>query len=367
VSSINKVVADFMALVSRPQAMAELSAILQGWYEPQHFITTFQLELLKPAKSGAPALDGVDPQSVYLQCKKMAVLHLVPGEHAILVPRNNKNTNQRVATTMLTWKGDKALIARSYRMAAFMRVELVHRIDTPPEVDAVSGQILSFKMNPLASDRVFRTMDDLQGGFMYIPPDPKFGYPAITFFVHKAHFEKVSQLAQTQDMWRAWFDEMARKTVVRKAYSQQIVPVDEQTSQLLKQEYGAMDELLENDLSRVRLADSRTTALASRDLGQLSAYIADQRKPSQPAIETTSVAVEDHSEPQGSDSNASPNLSIGPTAVLTWDEVEEMFAMCRSANLIANMHEKLLGEFPAAAHARLNQIRDKAASRFGRE
>lgn len=204
-----------------PAVQSKISSALMGAMKSEEFIAHC-LFALKNRPDLLRASHEEQMNSIY----RCAQLGLPPGPFNMvsLIPRKNGRGGVSIDVSP-QWQGLKVIMERSPNVAS-VDPYLVHRID---EFAYDYGQIVH-RFDPLHPDRIFRHPEDLRGD----DPDLRGGYLLIQmrdgsrkFHLVTGHkIERQRKCAQTQSVWRKWYEEMCLKSVVRDAWNRQAIPLD---------------------------------------------------------------------------------------------------------------------------------------------
>lgn len=206
------------AMMSNPTVRERIGAALMGVVDGPAFAEQCIIA------ANDPALSKCSPVSLCTALMQCAQVGLTPGkQHGLvaLIPRGGNVDLQ------IQWQGFKVLMERVPGIKR-VRPVLVHRID---DFALDADGTVTHRYDPLADERVFRHPDTLPKGSQ---PDLRGGYLRIEWkdgtvdfhFVKGAKIEANRRCAQSQNVWRAWYEEMCLKTVIRDAWARRAVPYD---------------------------------------------------------------------------------------------------------------------------------------------
>lgn len=187
-----------------------------------------------------------------------AALGLLPtlGQVA-LIAYEIKNSGFYEVKCLPQWQGYKAVMER---VPVILEVEaaLVHNDD---DFDYTNGKVYH-TFDPFDEKRTFATSADLRGGYLKIIY--RDGRPPKYHFVNREKIQKAQNCAKTQKIWRAWYQEMATKTLYRDGYARRAVPIDPIANASLEAIVRADDVNLGND--SLRVADHRPAPTTVKEL-----------------------------------------------------------------------------------------------------
>jgi recombinational DNA repair protein RecT len=167
-----------------------------------------------------------------LEC---AALGLLPtAGQVVLIPYKDQ------LKAMPQWQGYKALMERH---PAVLEVQafLVHVSDA----FGVEDGTVRHSYDPLDASRTFASTKDIRGGYTKIVY--RDGRPPKFHFTTADQIKKAQGCAQTQNVWKQWFEQMALKTLYRDCYARRAVPVDPLVASRLERVTAADDVILGND------------------------------------------------------------------------------------------------------------------------
>lgn len=233
-------VKDWMA---QPTMRNALAAALTGYMD----VETFAAQCYIAAQN--PDLAACSAESLFkafLECAQMGLLPGTHHRHVALVPRKG------IITVTPQWQGFKFLMERQPGIKRVTPV-LVHVNDE----FSIENDVVTHKFDPFDDTRVFEHPDEaknakrasgLRGGYLKVEhTDGEVQYHFVS--ARKINANRVC--AETQGIWKRWFEEQCRKTVVRDAWSKRFVAVDPE----LAARVGAADDTdnraLGNDPARV--------------------------------------------------------------------------------------------------------------------
>lgn len=167
-----------------------------------------------------------------LEC---AALGLLPtAGQVVLIPYKDQ------LKAMPQWQGYKALMERH---PAVLEVQafLVHASDA---FGVENGEV-HHSYDPLDPKRAFKGTADIRGGYTKIIY--RDGRPPKHHFTTAEQIAKAQKCAQTQNVWKQWFEQMALKTLYRDCYARRAVPVDPLVAARMERITAADDVILGND------------------------------------------------------------------------------------------------------------------------
>jgi recombinational DNA repair protein RecT len=185
-----------------------------------------------------PELKACSAASKLKAVHDCATLGLLPTlQQVALIPYKDQ------LKAMPQWQGYKAIMERHPEI---LEVEacLVHVSDHY----GFSDGEFHHKFDPFG-DRQFNSIKDCRGGYVRILY--RTGRPPKLHFVPASEIDKAQKCAQTQDVWKKWWYQMALKTLYRNAYARRAVPVDPLAHAALQRLVDHDDAVLGNDPSRV--------------------------------------------------------------------------------------------------------------------
>lgn len=222
-------------------------------------------------------------ESLYNAAHFCATLALLPSLGQIaLIPRNIKKKNSdeilfTVCAPMPQWQGYKAIMERHPDVLE-VNAKLVH-IRDEIEVyrdDRTGCEIVHHKRDPFDTERKFGSWKDVRGGYLEVVYVDR-NRPNKYNFTTAEHMQKSAQCAETQKLWKAWFEQMCLKTVYRDGFARRVVTIDAVTSGQLKQLTEADDTALGNDPMRgVEAPQPAPTAIPQSRAAQLAHRVNDQ-------------------------------------------------------------------------------------------
>lgn len=225
--------------LSRNDVRERISSALGGSISCDHFLSQMIIALEK-----TPEVKACTPQSKFEATNICATLGLLPTHGQVaLIPRNIKGVPQ--VTVMPQWQGYQALMLRHPDVKTVKAV-LVHASDTyryDPETEQ-----LSHNFDPFQEDRKFVDWKDVRGGYLVV--QFKDGRPKQYHFVTIDTMQKARSCAQSDNIWRKWFQEQCLKTIYRNAFARRVVPMDHIGGHAEQLNY-LEDEAQGNDPNRV--------------------------------------------------------------------------------------------------------------------
>jgi recombinational DNA repair protein RecT len=180
----------------------------------------------------------------------MAAMGVLPtlGQCA-LITYWNSDLGQSEVKLMIQWQGMKAMAERHPSILEVQPV-LVHVKD---HFSYLNG-VVEHSFDPFDPERVINGPADIRGGYLKIVY--RDSRPDKYHFTSVAHIEKCRMCAKPskksgkREVWDAWFEQQALKTVVRDAYARRAFPVDPLAAGRLEQMLHTDDALLGNDPAR---------------------------------------------------------------------------------------------------------------------
>lgn len=220
--------------VKKPEVYSQLSAAVGPTMPPDTFIAhamvAFQDNTVR----------GCSPRSQLVALMEMAALGLLPSLNQCKLIRYGSDIK-----VMPQWQGFKAVMERN---PDILEVEcfLVHNNDRFIFQNGIPVHVF----DPFDSNRTIASGKDIKGGYAKITY--RDGRPPKYHFVTVNHIEKCRKCAQTQNVWTAWYEQMALKTVYRDTYARRKVPVDTLCSARMERILAADDAALGNDPRRIQ-------------------------------------------------------------------------------------------------------------------
>lgn len=276
--------------LTRPAVVQGIRDALAGYMDADQFLAQIVIHFQKPE------IAACTPQSLFAAAHTCASLGLLPGLNQVaIIPR--KMGGHLVATVMPQWQGYQALMMR-HPDVKDIRATLVHRVDEY-SYDSETER-LQHRYDPLSPSRVFRTTDDLFGGYLRIEYTD--GRPVRYHFVHADNIQKAMACADTKNVWTKWFEEQALKTLFRNGYARRVVPIDPLVTARMEATAKADDEALGNNPDAIvveanhKSIEDRRTSPSSRASALASGMRAMEAEyPSVPV--TTTEPEQDKDEP----------------------------------------------------------------------
>ena len=232
--------------VESPAVSTRLGAALDGIMPTETFIA-HMLTAFQDAK-----VRQCSDRSKFTAIHECAAMGLLPTLGQVrLIPY--KDTLQ----AMPQWQGFKALMERHPDILEVQGV-LVHMKDN---IEVRNGEpIHSF--DPFNPKRIFNSVDDVRGGYLKILYAN--GRPPKYHFVTANQIKKAQSCAQTQNVWKSWYEQMALKTIYRDAYARRAVPIDPMVNARLQKIINTDDLQLGNNPQLVELeaGETKSSALA---------------------------------------------------------------------------------------------------------
>ena len=246
-------VKDWMAA---PTMRAAISAALTGYMSQETFAAQCYIAAQDPKLSRCSAESLF---KAFLECAQMGLLPGAHHRHVALVPRGGE-----ISVTP-QWQGFKFLMERQPGVKR-VRPVLVHAKDAFRIVD---GEPVH-EWDPFDDDRVFEHPDDakranrecqLRGGYLVVEYDSG---DREWHFVGARKIHRNRACAQTQDIWRKWFEEMATKTVLRDAWSKRVVSIDPELAGRVGAAMVADERATGHDPARVEVQQPARPQLSER-------------------------------------------------------------------------------------------------------
>lgn len=270
-------IGDYLA---RDTVRMSLGNSLGGAIDVDHFIAQMNVAFNKSPEVAACTLT-----SKFEAANICATLGLLPtlGQVA-LIPRKS------LCTVMPQWQGYQALMLRCPDVKTVKAV-LIHTLDRY-EFDAESEQ-LSHSYDPFAEGRTFTDFADLQGGYLVITYTD--GRPKQFHCVSVETMRKARRCAQSDNIWKAWFQEQCLKTVYRNAFARRVIPMDHIAAMRVERLVEATDAAEGNEPARVEAVAVEPQQKPSR-VTQVRRSITHDQGP-ELYDETNTVAVESQQKP----------------------------------------------------------------------
>jgi len=214
-------------------------------------------------------------QSKYRALMTCAALGMVPTlDQVKLIPYGDE------LKAMPQWQGYKAAMERHPDILEVVG-QLVHVAD---KCSIEQGEP-RHSYDPFSIHRNFKDAEDVRGGYLKIIY--RDGRPPKYHFVPRKTIKQAQECAQTQKVWKAWYYEMALKTVYRNAYARRAVPMDPMVNSRLQQAVNADDLNLGNDPARI------TTEATTDHIEQArQQYVEEQEPPYDPPTSEEQSQVE---------------------------------------------------------------------------
>jgi hypothetical protein len=252
--------------VRTEDARSQIVAAVSDVMNPDTFIAHAMVSLNDPKFSDCSV------RSKSLALMEMAALGLLATLKQVALIRRENKTGAEV-TLMPQWQGYKAVMER-HPAVLEVTVQIVHKNDS----FGFKQGVLVHDWQPLDPGRQFSEITDLLGGYVTIYY--RDGRPPKYHVVTARHIAKCRACAQTQNVWKNWFEQMVLKTIYRDCYARRAVPVDPLVSARLEKLIASDDMILGNDPRRadVELL-SPPTSKAADLANRLSGAPAQQREP----------------------------------------------------------------------------------------
>lgn len=217
------------AWVNEDETRRQIAAAVGDTLDPELFTSHMLVALNRP--DFARCTPASKARAV-LEC---AALGLLPtAGQVVLIPYKDE------LKAMPQWQGYKAVMERH---PAVLEVQafLVHSSDA----FGVENGAVHHAYDPLDPKRTFGGTDDLRGGYCKIIY--RDGRPPKFHFTTADQIRKARGCAQTQNVWKQWFEQMALKTLYRDCYARRAVPVDPLVADRMERITAADDVVLGND------------------------------------------------------------------------------------------------------------------------
>lgn len=258
-----------------PNVVAGISSALAGYMDATSFLNQMLIAFQDEKLIGCTA------KSKFEAAHQCAALGLLPSlKQVALIPRDIRDRGLCV-TVMPQWQGYQALMLRHPEVLTVKAV-LVH-VNDSYSYDPLTEQ-LAHDFDPFDANRKIEKLDHIRGGYLRITY--KDGRPPQFHFVTVDTIRKARACAQAKNIWDAWFQEQALKTIYRNAYARRVVPIDHLVHSRLQELVEADDHALGNDPDRVVVVPakqiteqpSRTSQAMQRMQNQRRQEYADEPK-----------------------------------------------------------------------------------------
>lgn len=190
---------------------------------PKHMTVDRMLKVFYAAVSRTPGLLECSPLSLLMALMQASETGLEPNtalQHAYLIPRNNKNTRQKEAHFMPSYRGLVHLAMQSGKVRALEAVPVYQR-DHYINKRTLTGRVFEHEQyvpNILTDDRG-AYQEDASGPLRLVYSIAQLveAEPSVEIMT-RSQIEEIRQRSQSPDQgpWVTDFDEMARKTVLRR-------------------------------------------------------------------------------------------------------------------------------------------------------
>ncbi len=234
------------AWMENPTMSKSLAAALTGYMDVKTFVAQCYIAAQNPDLAACSAESLF---KAFLECAQMGLLPGTHHRHVALVPRRG------VITVTPQWQGFKFLMEKQPGVKRVKPV-LVH---TKDEFSIENGT-MRHVFDPFDDSRRFEHPEDakaakretgLRGGYLEILYDTG---EVEYHFVSAEKIERNRRCAETQGIWKKWFEEMSLKTVIRDAWSKRVVPIDPQLADRVGNAEEADNRMLGNDPARAAKA-----------------------------------------------------------------------------------------------------------------
>lgn len=220
--------------IQAPEMQKQIAAAIGDIMPPSQFISHM---LVAFNEENVRNCSEQSKLRAFMEC---AALGMVPTSGQVaLIPYGTE------IKAMPQWQGFKAVMERHPDILEVVGV-LVHITDT---LSIVEGD-LRHSYDPFDEGREFRSPKDIRGGYCKIVY--RDGRPPKYHMVPRKTIEQAQACAQTQKLWKAWYYEMALKTLYRNAYARRAVPIDPLVNNRLEQAIKVDDLNLGNDPLRIQ-------------------------------------------------------------------------------------------------------------------
>jgi phage RecT family recombinase len=218
-----------VAWIDRPEVHNRLASavgdVMNADQFIAHMLTAFQ----------SPDVRQCSDRSKFTALHECAALGLLPTLNQVrLIPYKDQ------LKAMPQWQGYKALMERHPDILE-VQAFLVHVNDS----FAIENGEPKHGFDPFNPEREFKSVADVRGGYLRILY--RNGRPPKYHYVTAQQIRKAQACAQTQNVWKNWYEQMALKTIYRDAYARRAVPVDPLVYARLQAATKADDLVLGND------------------------------------------------------------------------------------------------------------------------
>ena len=231
------------AWMDQPRMKDALSNALSGYMSVEAFAAQCYIAAQNPDLAACSAESLF---KAFLECAQMGLLPGTHHRHVAMVPRKG------VITVTPQWQGFKFLMERQEGIKRVKPV-LVHVKDT---FEIINGAV-HHVYDPFDDARRFEHPDDaraakresgLRGGYLEIlHTTGEVEY----HFVSADKIDRNRRCAETQMIWKKWFEEMSMKTVLRDAWAKRVVSIDPALAARVGHADEAENLALGNDPARV--------------------------------------------------------------------------------------------------------------------
>lgn len=187
---------------------------------------------------------------------EMAALGVLPTlGQAALIAYWNSDLGQSEVKLMVQWQGLKAVMERHPDIKEVIPV-LVHVKDRFAYVNGV----VEHSFDPFDPERTINDLPDIRGGYLRIiykdgRPD-KYHFSTAAYIAKCRACAKPAKKSGKREVWEAWFEQQALKTVIREAYARRAVPIDPLAAGRMERMLESDDTLLGNDPQRPTLTSN---------------------------------------------------------------------------------------------------------------
>jgi len=276
--------------VNQPEVKQQIAAAVGDVINGDQFTAHMMVALNRPDFARC---SNASKAMAFLEC---AALGLLPtAGQVVLIPYKDQ------LKAMPQWQGYKALMER-HPAVLEVQAYLVHVRD---RFTVQNGQP-NHSYDPLDHQRTFADLKDIRGGYCKIIY--RDGRPPRYHFTTAAHISKARGCAQTQNVWKQWFEQMCLKTLYRDCYARRAVPIDPLVAARLERVTAADDVILGNDPRGI--ADGQQTT-NERRISTLDA-LADRLESPQPADKAADDPIQEpttETAPESPEDDPKPDFS----------------------------------------------------------
>ncbi len=188
-----------------------IQSALGGVMEVDYFLAQMVISFEK-----TPEIAACSAASKFAAAHICATYGLLPTLNEVaLIPRKGE------LTVMPQWQGYHTLMMRADGVKS-IRSRLIHATDTYT-FDADTEQ-LRHTYDPFAADRTFNDFKDIKGGYLVIEFDD--GRPTLYHCVSLETIKKARRCAQSDNVWKSWFQEQCLKTLYRNAFARRVIHIN---------------------------------------------------------------------------------------------------------------------------------------------